>query len=776
MAGRGLDWAKLLRTAGSSDDEVLANLRAIAEIGNWHRAALDADSTTTIGTPAPLGIESDAWGPLRIIELIGRGGHGTVFRAWDTRLARHVALKLIRFQESTAAAEFLREARLLARVGHPGVVTIYGADRHDGVVGWWMQLIEGRTVEQILLDDGPFGAEEAARLGRDVCDALGAVHAAGLIHGDVKPQNIMRERGGRTVLMDFSAGHSVGDAARPMLAGTPLYMAPEVLDGHPPTPRSDVFSLGVTLYRLVTGEFPVRGGSLAEIRAAYAERRALSTDRVRPGLPSRFVRAIEGALRIDPSARVESPALLRSALVDGDSSPRATGLSPLQRIVLGVVLFALGSLTALSWQTRQPPAEPPLPAAVSRGPIPRVLAASTTTVWKGFDEIAWDRAARSDYAGAASAFLAGVEVVESDLGPDSLAVADGYGKAGWMLSLAGQQQEARRHLTWSLHGFLATSADHPFRATLYTAMAASWQSDGNVPEAMVALREALAIRQRFLGLARPDARVDLEAMTGVDEAIWSRALAQASVARDADGDGLSDAVEVALGLDPNALRSDSSGPRDGDGDVDGDGWRDGLELGLDWDPTRVLVHYGSSDPSSFGFTQVRDFQTTAVVDPDSQRAQLKMATNPLGHYRYDMPEALKQAALTGFTLTVRSRLIRGGAYVSLDLFPAGPRFDTDSYFNGAGELYVKQNTAIAPHEGPEHVVGRPQAPLIQLEYRGEEAGVLFIDRKRRGSGYRGFNQYQEKEGMFFGAYTRYGAVPSGEVDYELVLLVVRSLR
>jgi hypothetical protein len=114
--------------------------------------------------------------------------------------------------------------------------------------------------------------------------------------------------------------------------------------------------------------------------------------------------------------------------------------------------------------------------------------------------------------------------------------------------------------------------------------------------------------------------------------------------------------------------------------------------------------------------------------------------------------------------------------VSLDLFPAGPRFDTDSYFNGAGELYVKQNTAIAPHEGPEHVVGRPQAPLIQLEYRGEEAGVLFIDRKRRGSGYRGFSQYQEKEGMFFGAYTRYGAVPSGEVDYELVLLVVRSLR
>jgi eukaryotic-like serine/threonine-protein kinase len=192
------------------------------------------------------------WGPLEIRKTIGHGRFGTVHVAWDPSLEREVALKILRSADQSAAV--IREARLLARVRHPNVVTVYGVDQHDNAVGLWMDLIEGLTLRQVLAMRGVLGAQEAALIGIDVCRAVAAVHKAGLLHRDIKVHNVMREAGGRIVLMDFGAGEVRSDPSTAVhgIIGTPVYAAPEIFSGAPATIASDVYSVGVVLYRLVT--------------------------------------------------------------------------------------------------------------------------------------------------------------------------------------------------------------------------------------------------------------------------------------------------------------------------------------------------------------------------------------------------------------------------------------------------------------------------------------------------------------------------------------------
>ena len=251
--------------------------------------------------------EGATWGSLRVLERVGQGAFGDVYRAWDSRLDREVALKLIRRLESldSIASHVIDEGRLLARVRHPNVVTVYGADRIDGRVGLWMEFVRGRTLEAVLREQGPFGAEEATLIGLDLCRALSAVHGAGLIHRDVKAQNVMREAGGRIVLMDFGTGRDDLSDRPADVAGTPLYVAPEVLGGAPATAESDIYSVGVLLFHLVTGSYPVKGRTAADLREAHGQRAPRvvarcatgSLRRVRPGGRMRAGRRPRQAVR-----------------------------------------------------------------------------------------------------------------------------------------------------------------------------------------------------------------------------------------------------------------------------------------------------------------------------------------------------------------------------------------------------------------------------------------------------------------------------------------------
>ena len=137
-----------------------------------------------------------------------------------------------------------------------------------------MEFVHGRTLEDELREHGAFALDRVVLIAVELGDALAAVHRAGLLHRDVKTHNVMRDRDGRLLLTDFGGGELLESGASATAVGTPLYAAPEVVDGQPATRQSDIYSLGVLLYRLATGRYPVEGRTLEEVRAAHADRQA----------------------------------------------------------------------------------------------------------------------------------------------------------------------------------------------------------------------------------------------------------------------------------------------------------------------------------------------------------------------------------------------------------------------------------------------------------------------------------------------------------------------
>lgn len=285
------------------------------------------DSTLSMGS-GPVHPEGDgpsSWGPFRLIEKVGEGAFGQVYRAWDPTLEREVALKLLRHREHGDQAEktVLREARLLARVRHPNVVPVYGVDRHDGRVGFWSDFVRGKTLSAVLRAQGPFGHREAALIGIEICKAVGAVHAAGLLHRDIKTANVMREEGGRILLMDFGLSHDRSEDRE--FAGTPVYMAPELLAGAPATAAADIYALGVLLYHLMTGKYPVDGANVRELRAAHESGSQRGLFDERPDLPEQFVRVVENAIDRDPKKRYATAGQMINALTEAIGMGTAAG-------------------------------------------------------------------------------------------------------------------------------------------------------------------------------------------------------------------------------------------------------------------------------------------------------------------------------------------------------------------------------------------------------------------------------------------------------------------
>ncbi|MFZ5786172.1 MAG: protein kinase domain-containing protein [Acidobacteriota bacterium] len=345
-------------------DPRIAGLRGIASV-----AAAFRDAAQRAEDPQPAQ-ESETilftWGHLHVRERIGGGSFGDVYRAWDPLLERDVALKLWRADEGPAdagARRFLHEARLLARVRHGNVLTVHGVERHDGRAGMWTDLIEGESLEERLARGGPLGAEEAALFGVDLCRALAAVHEAGLVHGDIKAANVLRERGGRIVLADFGAGTTVASRGQNGACGTPLAMAPEILRGGAPTRVSDLYSLGVLLYRLVSGRYPIEPETLGKLLEDHHNGARVPLVDRRPDLPLAFTEVVERALAPNPGDRFRSAGEMERSLAralpdKGHDAPTALSWWPWRWVAAGAGAVVLATVAYLAVLSQRPSLSP----------------------------------------------------------------------------------------------------------------------------------------------------------------------------------------------------------------------------------------------------------------------------------------------------------------------------------------------------------------------------------------------------------------------------------
>jgi tRNA A-37 threonylcarbamoyl transferase component Bud32 len=369
-------------------DAFLQKLRASASTG----AELASEAPTVTGNTAPLPL-SEAPAELarhpryRLLHLLGAGGMGAVFKAEHLVMDRPVALKVIRHDltgDPAAVERFRREVRSAARLAHPNIVTAHDADQAGDVHFLAMEYVAGISLDQLVQTHGPLSPMLAGDYARQA--ALGLQHAfeQGMVHRDIKPRNLMRTLDGRIKVLDFGLARfasestaaatgaaspvSAGDPGATLTAwgslmGTPDYMAPEqAVNPHTADSRADIYSLGCTLYFLLTGQAPFPTGDVIEKVMAHAERAPKPLAELRPDVPLGLVRIVERMMAKDPARRYQTPAEVVRALEE--FAAEAAKPAPLEaaalpkrrrRLVLtagvGSVLFF--TFLVLSWQSRE---------------------------------------------------------------------------------------------------------------------------------------------------------------------------------------------------------------------------------------------------------------------------------------------------------------------------------------------------------------------------------------------------------------------------------------
>jgi serine/threonine-protein kinase len=266
-------------------------------------------------------------GRLDIGELLGVGGFAAVFRARDPLLGRDVAVKVLNpaLVQGRGADRLLDEARLIAATEHPHIVPLYEVNRQGDLVSFVMRYFPAGSLAGRLEREGALQPAMVVRLGIEVADALAAAHARGVVHLDVKPDNILLDAEGHAAVTDFGIARLIGsgEAAMPgVVSGTPHYMSPEQVAGDRVDGRADVYALGVVLYEVATGRRPVTGTSAPEIMANQVSAAPAPLARVAPELPAALADVITRALAKDPAARWQSAADMAAALRQAGATDR----------------------------------------------------------------------------------------------------------------------------------------------------------------------------------------------------------------------------------------------------------------------------------------------------------------------------------------------------------------------------------------------------------------------------------------------------------------------
>ncbi|MEO5897426.1 MAG: protein kinase [Vicinamibacterales bacterium] len=330
----------------------------------------------------------------RILGPLGRGGMGEVFVAEDTRLHRKVALKILpalMAADPERRTRFEREAQAVAAINHPNIVTIHSVEEADGVPFLTMELVEGKPLNE-LMSSGALPLDTLLRAGLSISDAIAAAHQRGITHRDLKPANVMVTTDGRFKVLDFGLAKlreeqvaGGGDDVTRMpgadltgegrIIGTVAYMSPEQAEGKPVDQRSDIFSLGVMLHEMATGEKPFKGDTNVSVISSILKDNPSSITDLKPGLPDGLSRVIRRSLAKDPSRRYQTATDLRNELeelkAESDSgistSARTTSgtvprSAPGRRsiVLAGSVIVVLAAAVAgyFSWKRPAPVAQP----------------------------------------------------------------------------------------------------------------------------------------------------------------------------------------------------------------------------------------------------------------------------------------------------------------------------------------------------------------------------------------------------------------------------------
>ena len=354
-----------------------------------------------------------------IVELLGEGGMGTVYRAVDTRLGRPVAIKLLR-GEAAANVEsrkrFVHEARAASALNHPHIITIYDIGQDSGVDFIAMEYVAGQSLAH-LIGRAELGIKDALKYAVQIADALAAAHANGIVHRDIKPANIMVSDTGSTKVLDFGLAklaesirsapiderditETVGPGGHPlteegMILGTVAYMAPEQAEGRPADTRSDIFSFGSVLYEMVTGRRAFAGDTKMSTVLAILAKEPEPPSVVVPGLSRELDKVIARCLRKDPARRWQAAADLKLALEElldesqSGMSSRSVSI-PSRRLTrasilvsAAIVLVAVGALSFAWWRVLRAGSGKP-------GSQPSLMRLTSDVGWTDFSAISLD--------------------------------------------------------------------------------------------------------------------------------------------------------------------------------------------------------------------------------------------------------------------------------------------------------------------------------------------------------------------------------------------------